>query len=129
MSDWRDLAKQGKFAEAEQLMLAETEKRTGYGDEVVTRAAFYEDWGDRAANAGESKALCGGASAFSKFRFVGNERRRRNGADAGRKPSAEENCGAKIKLCTRAGLVSIVGKVSPKMRAKCRANVLNAPNR
>jgi hypothetical protein len=44
MGDWRDLARQGKFAEAESLMLEETAKETGYGYEVLTRAGFYEDW-------------------------------------------------------------------------------------
>jgi hypothetical protein len=46
MDDWRELMRAGRFAEAESLMLAETEKETGYGDEIVTRAAFYESWGD-----------------------------------------------------------------------------------
>ena len=55
MNDWSDLVRQGKFAEAEELMLAETEKETGFGNEVVTRAAFYESWGDRAANAEEAQ--------------------------------------------------------------------------
>lgn len=55
MNDWRDLARLGKFAEAEDSMLAETGKETGYGYEVITRAAFYEDWGDRAANREEAK--------------------------------------------------------------------------
>lgn len=46
MSEWRDLMRQGNFAEAEEQMLAETEKETGYGYEVIDRAGFYEDWGD-----------------------------------------------------------------------------------
>lgn len=45
MSDWRDLVRQGKFVEAESLMLTETTQETGYGYEVITRAGFYEDWG------------------------------------------------------------------------------------
>jgi hypothetical protein len=55
MGDWRDLARQGKFAEAESLMLEETAKETGYGYEVLTRAGFYEDWGDRAESREESE--------------------------------------------------------------------------
>lgn len=55
MSDWRELAKQERFAEAEELMLAETEKEAGYGYEVVDRAGFYEDWGDLAETAEEAK--------------------------------------------------------------------------
>lgn len=77
MNDWRDLAKQGKFAEAEGLMLAETDIRTGYGDEVVTRAAFYEDWGDRAANAEEAKkhyaAALRGFENFASWATSGGE--------------------------------------------------------
>ena len=55
MKDWRDLARQGKYTEAESLMLAETEHKTGYGDEVITRAAFYEEWGDRAEDIWERR--------------------------------------------------------------------------
>jgi hypothetical protein len=55
MNDWRELVKQRKFEEAESLMLEETAQETGYGYEVTTRAAFYEDWGDLAENAQESK--------------------------------------------------------------------------
>ena len=55
MKDWRDLARQGKYAEAEKLMLAETEHKTGYGDEVITRAAFYEDWGEHAEDEWEKR--------------------------------------------------------------------------
>ena len=55
MEDWRDLVRQGKFAEAEEAMLAETGIRTGYGDELITRAGFYEDWGDRALDKTEAR--------------------------------------------------------------------------
>jgi hypothetical protein len=47
--------RQGKFVEAEPLMIAETEQETGYGNEVVARAGFYEDWGDRAENREEAE--------------------------------------------------------------------------
>ena len=57
MEDWRDLARQGKHAAAESAMLAETDRRTGYGDELITRAAFYEDWGDRAEDQAEARRL------------------------------------------------------------------------
>ena len=63
-SDWRDLARKGKFIEAESAMLGETGQETAYGYETLTRAGFYEDWGDRAEDkreAGEhyEKALDG----------------------------------------------------------------------
>jgi hypothetical protein len=48
-------------------MLAETEKQTGYGYEVLTRAGFYEDWGDCAGSAEEAKRLYG--EALSGFQF------------------------------------------------------------
>jgi len=49
MDDWRALVKQRRFAEAEPLMLTavSTEREDDpYGDNVVTRAEFYEAWGD-----------------------------------------------------------------------------------
>jgi len=46
MSDWRELVLAGKFAEAEPIMLAETETPDGYGGETVMKAEFYEAWGD-----------------------------------------------------------------------------------
>jgi hypothetical protein len=47
MEDWRELVKLGRFAEAEPLMLADTEPIEGnYGDNAVARAEFYEAWGD-----------------------------------------------------------------------------------
>ena len=55
MTDWTDLKRQGKFAEAEPLMLAETENEV-HGYEILTRANFYEEWGDAAANPEEARA-------------------------------------------------------------------------
>jgi hypothetical protein len=55
MSYWRDLIKAGKFDEALPLMLAETEKPDGYGGETVTRAEFYEAWGDSLRPAAEAE--------------------------------------------------------------------------
>jgi hypothetical protein len=49
------LARQGKFEEAESLMLEETAKETGYGYELIARAAFYEDWGARADSKEKAK--------------------------------------------------------------------------
>jgi hypothetical protein len=47
MDDWRKLAKDRRFAEAEPLMLADTEPIEGrYGENTVARAEFYEAWGD-----------------------------------------------------------------------------------
>src|SRR3712207_3231081 len=77
MKNWRELAREKKFAEAENEMLAETEEQTGYGDEVVTRAAFYEDWGDAEENKSEArehyeKAL-GGFRLFASWATSGGE--------------------------------------------------------
>ncbi|HEX8247481.1 MAG TPA: hypothetical protein VF599_04795 [Pyrinomonadaceae bacterium] len=80
MDDWRDLARQGKFAEAEAAMLAETERETGYGDEVTTRAGFYEDRGDTSrgeedkdkAKGFYEKAL-GGFRLFASWATSGGE--------------------------------------------------------
>ena len=57
MTNWRDLVRQGKFAEAEPLMLAETEQETIYGYEVISRAGFYENWGDSFGSKNEAKEL------------------------------------------------------------------------
>src|SRR5215470_7822563 len=47
MDDWRELVKARKFAEAEALMLADTEPiEERDGDNTVARAEFYEAWGD-----------------------------------------------------------------------------------
>jgi hypothetical protein len=49
MEDWRELVKLGRFAEAEPLMLAAVgveREEDPYGDNSVTRAEFYEAWGD-----------------------------------------------------------------------------------
>ena len=45
MDDWRNLVKERKFAEAEALMLADTEP-INERDNAVDRAEFYEGWGD-----------------------------------------------------------------------------------
>lgn len=46
MSDWRELVKLGRFAEAESAMLSETEGTEGRGPDAETRSWFYETWGD-----------------------------------------------------------------------------------
>jgi hypothetical protein len=49
MEDWRELVKLGRFAEAEPLMLAAAgfeREEDPYSDNTVTRAEFYEAWGD-----------------------------------------------------------------------------------
>jgi hypothetical protein len=49
MDDWKELLKQGRFAEAEPLMLMACSTEQGedpYGDNTVARAEFYEAWGD-----------------------------------------------------------------------------------
>jgi len=49
MEDWRELVKLGRFAEAEPLMLAAAgveREEDPYGDNMVTRAEFYEASGD-----------------------------------------------------------------------------------
>jgi len=52
IGNWKELAKVGRFAEAEPLMLSElgTEREDDpYGDNTVARAEFYEAWGDATA--------------------------------------------------------------------------------
>ena len=77
MDDWRDLARRGKFAEAEAAMLAETERRTGYGDEVIARAGFYEDWGDSEKDRDKAKGFyekaLNGFSNFASWATSGSE--------------------------------------------------------
>jgi hypothetical protein len=49
MDDWKELVKQGRFAEAEPIMLVALSTEQGedpYGDNTVARAEFYEAWGD-----------------------------------------------------------------------------------
>ena len=46
MADWRELILDGRFDEAEPLMLTDTENRDGYGGETIVRAEFYEGWGN-----------------------------------------------------------------------------------
>ena len=49
MDDWKELAKQGRFAEAEPLMLASLgieRAEDPYGDNTAARGEFYEAWGD-----------------------------------------------------------------------------------
>jgi len=47
MDDWKQLAKMGRFAEAESLMLAATDiEHDKFGDDTVARAEFYEAGGD-----------------------------------------------------------------------------------
>ncbi len=55
MMEWQNLVKQGKFAEAEALMLTATEQETVYGYEVISRAGFYENWGDAVGTKDEAK--------------------------------------------------------------------------
>ena len=51
IGNWKELAKVGRFTEAEPLMLAETEPiEDKYGDNTVARAEFYEAWGDATAS-------------------------------------------------------------------------------
>lgn len=57
--NWSELVIEGKYAEAEPLMLADTETRDGYGGETVVRAEFYEDWGNY---------LRSGAEAIERYR-------------------------------------------------------------
>jgi hypothetical protein len=44
MQDWRDLMRQGRFAEAEPLVEAEYARGDDYGNFVVNRAYFCETW-------------------------------------------------------------------------------------
>ena len=46
MSDWRELASDGNFAQAESAMLVETDRGVGFFPDNEIRASFYENWGD-----------------------------------------------------------------------------------
>lgn len=47
MDNWKELTKVGRFAEAEPLMLAETDPdKDTTGDAMLERGEFYEAWGD-----------------------------------------------------------------------------------
>jgi hypothetical protein len=46
MTQWRELLNGKKFADAESEMLADTEAVDQFGENTVSRAAFYECWGD-----------------------------------------------------------------------------------
>ncbi len=46
MSEWQEKERHGQFAEAEHLMLEETSGPAPYGYLLITRATFYERWGD-----------------------------------------------------------------------------------
>jgi len=54
MAEWHELVKAGKFAEAEPLLIAETDQMDQYGENTVTRAEFYEDWGDNLSPADQA---------------------------------------------------------------------------
>ncbi len=43
---WRDLASAGRYSEAEEAMLAETDRGFGYFPDNEIRGSFYENWGD-----------------------------------------------------------------------------------
>jgi hypothetical protein len=78
MSDWRELMRQRKFAEAESLMLAETDvNEDKYGDNTVARAEFYEAWGDQTRAALEAIDLYNQAdfyfSIFASWSTSGGE--------------------------------------------------------
>lgn len=58
----------GRFAEAEPLMLAGTEKNDPFGDNTVARAEFYEQWGNAATTPAEAiKAYREAAMYYSIF--------------------------------------------------------------
>ncbi|MBK7394296.1 MAG: hypothetical protein IPI64_13525 [Chloracidobacterium sp.] len=46
MADWKELAGDGKYVEAEADMLAETDRGVGFFPDNEIRASFYENWGD-----------------------------------------------------------------------------------
>ena len=56
MADWRELIETGNYAEAEPLMLAETDRGVGYFPFNEVRATFYENWGDIVSDIADSKA-------------------------------------------------------------------------
>lgn len=46
MSDWQEMIKIGRFAEAEPLMIEATSQPDPLGDLLIAKAEFYEAWGD-----------------------------------------------------------------------------------
>ena len=62
--DWRAMARQGRFAEAEPSMLEETGGPDPYGDLMLAKAGFYEAWGD---------ALRPSSEAIGKYRLAHTE--------------------------------------------------------
>lgn len=46
MANWRELASEVRYAEAEAEMLAETDRGPGFFPINEVRASFYENWGD-----------------------------------------------------------------------------------
>lgn len=58
MANWRELASEGRYAEAEAEMLAETDRGPGFFPINEIRASFYENWGD----------ALGGEERIAKYR-------------------------------------------------------------
>jgi len=56
MANWRELANDGSYAEAEAEMLAETDRGEGYFPLNEIRASFYENWGDKLSDVADAKA-------------------------------------------------------------------------
>ncbi len=44
--DWWEVARDGKYAEMEPAMLAETDRGQGFFPECEVRGSYYENWGD-----------------------------------------------------------------------------------
>ena len=57
MSDWQEMATQGRFIEAEPLMLAETEGEAGaWPKDPESQGWFYESWGDALGDSPDAEA-------------------------------------------------------------------------
>ena len=116
MIDWHNLMRQKKFAEAEQLMLDDTAK-TVHGYEIISRAGFYENWGDAADTKDERKIYSEKALAdyqlFASYATGSGEGLQRM-MDVERVQKKITRLD-KNSLCSRIGLASIVAKVLRRM--------------
>ena len=87
MVDWRELVLEGRFNEAEPLMLADTEKRDGYGGETIVTGGVLRGLGQPSPlRSRGGKAILAIARLLGTLRFLVNQRRRGNCEDDGCEP-------------------------------------------
>ncbi|CAA9430607.1 MAG: hypothetical protein AVDCRST_MAG74-3669 [uncultured Pyrinomonadaceae bacterium] len=112
MNDWRKLVKQKRFADAEKLMLDDT-ANVVHGCEVVSRAGFYENWGDAAESKDERKNYYEKARA-DYYLYASGATGSGEGLQLLMNVERVEKKIARLdkkSLCSRIGLASIVAKV------------------